>query len=148
MVPSLYPSLVPAIAAAAAVVLVAAALLVVLSIENGPDPGEVAVAYERAWDRLDFELLWVLSAPGMRDGRSRHEFVAAKRETYRQGRDVTGLVQGVRLERLDVVRRRARAVTRLELRDGGVMLNEVRLGRHGGRWAVEGYRLGPQPARP
>jgi len=133
----------PAFVVAAVVVGLAVAVLVVLALDRG-DPAETALAYEEAWDRLDFDVLWALSAPELRDGRTRADFVSAKRETYGARRDVGRLVARVRVDRLDSAGRRARAVTRLELRDGTKVVNELRLRRHGWRWVVHDYRLGSQ----
>lgn len=134
------PSLIPVVVVAAATLALSVAVLVVLALERG-DPAEVAVAYELAWDRLDFDLLWRLSAPELRDGRDRAAYTAAKREAYGEGAE-RGLVRRAGVERLDRVGRRARAVTRLELGDGSVVRDELRLRRHQGRWAVESYRMG------
>lgn len=141
------PAVWPAIVVGALVLLLGVAVLVALGIER-PDPAETAAAYEEAWDRLDFDLLFRLSAPELRDGRERGEFVAAKGELYRERADLAGLVRRVEVERLDVARRHARAVTRLRLRDGGEFCNEMRLRRDATRWTVVSYRLGPrEPAR-
>jgi hypothetical protein len=59
------------------------ALVVAVAIERGPTPGDVALAYELEWDRLDFTSLWTLSSPGLRDGRSRSDFVHDKEGAYR-----------------------------------------------------------------
>ena len=67
---------------AVAVVALVLALVVAVGLEPGPSPGEVAVSYELAWDRLDFDALWSLSGDELRDGRSRREFMTDKREAY------------------------------------------------------------------
>ena len=54
------------------------ALVVLVSADPGPSPVDVALAYEQAWDHLDFEGLWSLSGDELRDGLRRPEFVAAK----------------------------------------------------------------------
>ena len=51
--------------------------------EPGPAAVDVALAYERAWDELDFNLLYDLSGPGLRDGLRRDQFIAALRNTLR-----------------------------------------------------------------
>ena len=58
------------------------AVVVVIAKDRGPGPGEVAVAYELAWDRLDFESLFTLSGLELRDGLDRRGFIAAKRTAY------------------------------------------------------------------
>ena len=50
--------------------------------EPGPGPSDVAIAYERAWDELDFGLLYDLSGAELRDGLRRDQFIAAKRAAY------------------------------------------------------------------
>ena len=56
-------------------------LLVVMWVafakEPGPGPADVAIAYEGAWDQLDFRLLYDLSGDELRDGLRREQFVAA-----------------------------------------------------------------------
>ena len=50
--------------------------------EPGPGPADVAIGYERAWDELNFGLLWDLSGAELRDGMRRDQFIAAKRPAY------------------------------------------------------------------
>lgn len=57
----------------------AVVMLVFVGIERGPEPVDVAVAYELAWRRRDYATLFDLSAKELRDGLARDEFVAAKR---------------------------------------------------------------------
>lgn len=136
------PSIAPGVVVAVLVVIAGVAVLVVLALDRG-DPADTAVAYEEAWDRLDFALLWNLSAPPMRDGRDREQFVADKGDAYGRRTDLSRLVERVRVERVDVIGRRARVVTVLHLRDGGEFRNEITMRRHAWRWAVDGYRVGP-----
>ena len=107
-----------------------------------PDPAETALAYEEAWDRLDFDVLWRLSAPELREGRDRAAFVAAKGALYQERADLAGLVGRVVVDEVDLVGGHARAVTRLRLDDGTEVQNRVRLRRDGNRWSVVDYRLG------
>lgn len=139
---NLEPTIIPAVAVAVVVVAFSVIVLVALATQR-PDPAETAMVYEQAWDDLDFELLWQLSSEEMREGRSEAEFVDAKREAYRQRTDLTRLVERVTVERLTADRDRARALTRLELRDGTSFHNEVRMVYREGRWLVDRYRLGP-----
>ena len=147
MADALSPTIVPLVVALVGVFALGIVLLVALGLERGPDPAEVAVAYERAWDALDFDLLWHLSAPELRDDRSRGEFVEDKRAAYAARSDLRGLLAEVEVEQLDRAGMRARAVTRVRLRDGGTSRHEVRLRRHAGRWAVDAYRLGADTTR-
>ena len=82
------------------VVVIGLALAVVVAIarDKGPGPGDVAVAYELAWDHLDFESLFSLSANELRDGLDRHGFVAAKRTAYEQQHALGGLVARVGID--------------------------------------------------
>ena len=67
------------IVAGVAIVGLCVALVIIVSADPGPSPVDVALAYEDAWDHLDFEGLWTLSGDELRDGLGRPEFVAAKR---------------------------------------------------------------------
>lgn len=136
------PSVIPAVVVAAVVVAAGVAVLVALALDR-PDPSETALAYEEAWDRLDFDVLWRLSSPELRDGRDRDAFVAAKGELYRARADLAGLVERVTVEQVETAGRLAAAVTRAELTDGSVLRNRMRLRRVGNRWQVVSYRLGP-----
>jgi hypothetical protein len=126
------------------------ALVVVVGLEPGPDPGEIAVSYELAWDRLDFDTLWSLSGIELRDGRSRHEFMADKREAYAGQRELAGLAQEVKLDELLRGSELAAVRTRVLLRDGTAVRNQVQLALREGTWKVIGYHLEPEasPERP
>jgi hypothetical protein len=119
------------------------ALVVAVGLEPGPDPGEVAVAYEQAWDRLDFDALWALSGVELRDGRSRAEFIADKHEAYEGQRALAGLASGVKLEEVMVGFEVAAVRTRVLLRDGSAVRNQVQLALREGTWKVVGYHLEP-----
>ena len=127
------------------VIVVALGLVVVLAREPGPSPAEVVEAYELAWDRLDFETLWSLSGPELRDGRSRPDFVADKRAAYARRPELGGLARDVALEEVVTGSDAAVVRTRLELRDDSVVRNELRLERRGGQWLVVGYELRAAP---
>ena len=58
------------------------ALVVFVAADPGPSAAEVALAYEYAWDHLDFEGLWALSGDELRDGLDRPAFIEAKRAAY------------------------------------------------------------------
>ena len=92
------------------IVILALMLAVVVAIakDRGPGPGDAAVAYELAWDRLDFESLFTLSGAELRDGLDRHGFVAAKRDGVRSSSDASaGSVDRVGVDQV-VERRRRR----------------------------------------
>ena len=136
------------------VVLVLLALTVLLvglvlgvAFERGPMPADVALGYELAWDRLDFTALWTLSSSELRDGRNRHDFVAAKRVAYRDQPRLRAVVDHVEIE--GIAQRGqsvASVLTRLDLRDGPSVRNEIRLQRIHGSWRVASYELRPEPA--
>jgi len=128
------------------VVLLCLALVVAVAIDPGPPPGEVALAYELAWDRFDFDTLWLLSAPELRDHRNREEFVRAKREAYADRKALAGLAGEVSLDEVVAGRDAATARTCVELHDGSVVHNQVKLVRHVGRWLVCAYDLVPEKA--
>jgi hypothetical protein len=65
--------------------------------EPGPGPADVAIAYEHAWDHLDFDLLFDLSGDELRDGMRRDRFVAAKRHAYENANARARLGAEVRL---------------------------------------------------
>jgi hypothetical protein len=127
-----------------AVIALVLALVVMIGLEPGPDPGEVAVSYELAWDRLDFDALWSLSGTELRDGRSRHEFMADKREAYAGQRELAGLAREVKLDEVLRGSELAAVRTRVLLRDGTAVRNQVQLALREGTWKVIGYHLEPE----
>ena len=133
------------ITAVVATVVLALAITVVIVIakDRGPGPGEVAVAYELAWDRLDFESLYTLSGSELRDGLDRRRFIAAKRSAYEQQHDLGGLVERVGVDQMANSREAAVAITTVELHDQAVVHNRVEMTRRNGRWQVVAYRLEP-----
>ena len=120
-----------------AVLALCIALIIAIAHDNGPPPGEVAVSYELAWDRLDFDVLWTLSAAELRDGLDRQGFVAAKRAAYEQQRALRGLVEHVAIDDVSVTSGKEAAVvtTRVGLHDGNVIRNLVQLVRRSSRLA-------------
>jgi len=127
----------------AVILVLALAVVVAIARDRGPAPGDVAVAYELAWDRLDFESLFTLSGGELRDGLDRHAFVAAKRTAYEQQHSLGGLVDRVGVDQVASVDDAAVVITRVALRDGTVAQNRVELARRTGRWQVVAYRLEP-----
>ena len=119
------------------------ALVVAVGREPGPAPGEVAVSYELAWDRLDFQALWALSGDELRDGRSRAEFIADKGEAYAGQRALAGLAREVKLDEVMVGSELAAVRTRVLLRDGTTARNQVQLALRDGTWKVIAYHLEP-----
>ena len=135
------PTAVPVAIAAIATLVLCVALVVLVARQAGPGPSDVAVAYEYAWDRLDFTTVWNLAGPRMRDGRTRAEFVRDKQSAYAAEGQLAGLVRSVRPEKVDVNGPVARVLTRLELADGKSVLDEVLLERVGPTWHVASYSL-------
>ncbi len=117
------------------------ALVVRFATEPGPTVEEVAVAYETAWDRFDFESVWELSAEEFRDGRDRASFVAAKRAAFAEQPPLDRLTGHVGVEEAVVEGRRAQVRTSLALRSGGRVASNVTLDRRNGRWQVVAYTL-------
>jgi hypothetical protein len=128
---------------AVAVIALVLALVVAVGLEPGPSPGEVAVSYELAWDRLDFDALWSLSGDELRDGRSRREFMTDKREAYAGQRELAGLAQDVQLDEVLRGSELAAVRTRVVLQDGTTVRNQVQLALREGTWKVTGYHLEP-----
>jgi hypothetical protein len=128
-----------------AVIALCIALVVAIARDRGPGPGDVAVSYEYAWDRLDFDALWTLSAKELRDGLDRRQFVAAKRAAYEQQHTLRGLVAHVALDSVTVTASGdvALVTTRVELHDHTTVHNLVQLARRNARWQVVAYRLEP-----
>jgi hypothetical protein len=125
------------------VLALAFAVVVMIAKDRGPGPGEVAVAYELAWDRLDFESLYTLSGLELRDGLDRHKFISAKRSAYRDRHDLGGLVERVGVDQMANSRGAAVAITEVELNDHAVVHNRVEMARRNGRWLVVDYQLEP-----
>lgn len=126
-----------------AVIALVIALVVAVGLEPGPSPDEVAVSYELAWDRLDFDALWSLSGNELRDGRSRHEFMDDKREAYEGKRALAGLAREVKVDEVLVASELAAVRTRVLLDDGTSVRNQVQLAQREGTWKVIGYHLEP-----
>jgi hypothetical protein len=106
--------------------------------DPGPGPADVAVAYERAWDRLDFSVLHDLSGDELRDGMRRDAFVAAKRAAH--GASVRRVSESIRVASVVRTDDTALVVTEVVTIDGRVH-DDVVLERRGGRWVVVGYAL-------
>ena len=110
-----------------------------LAKESGPAPADVALAYETAWDRLDFDLLYDLSGDELRDGLRRDQFVAAKRAAYAK-HDPGYLGADVEVEGAVATGQTALVVTRVTT-GGGSVRNNVLLERRAPGWTVVKYSL-------
>ncbi|HLF40052.1 MAG TPA: hypothetical protein VI854_01125 [Acidimicrobiia bacterium] len=140
---SLSPTIVPIVVLGTFVLVVSTVLVVLFAAPGGTlaGPSDVAVAYEHAWDRLDFATLWNLSSPALRDGRSRREFVQDKQAAYRSEESLARLVRSVHPEHVEVNGPLARVLTRLELTDGQSVVDEMILERQGSAWQVAAYHI-------
>ena len=123
------------------VVALAIALVVIVALDPGPTPSDVAIAYEEAWDRLDFDALWTLSGTELRDERSRGDFLQAKADAYAGRSALAALANQVEVDEELVGSDVAVVHTRLQLRDGASVRNQVELAFRDGAWKVIGYRL-------
>lgn len=136
------PTIVPVMLLLAFTVVITIWLVVAVGKVGAPGPADTAVAYEHAWDRLDFATLWNLSGPNLRDGRTRDQFVRDKAAAYRQeGPGLAGLVRSVQPEKVDVNGPVARVLARLELHSGESVIDEMLLERIGPAWQVTAYHI-------
>ena len=101
----------------------------------------VAFGYELAWDHFDFASLWTLSGYELRDGLGCKDFVAAKSAAYAGRHGLGNLTRHIAVESADARGTTASVRTRVDLHDGDVAHNEMRLTKRGGRWVVVDYRL-------
>jgi len=120
-------------------------LVVIFAREPGPTPTDIAISYELAWDRLDFETLWALSGPELRDGLDKREYVAAKRQAYEGRQELRNLAEHVDIDDANVGIGHAAVRTRVTLRDGAVVRNDVVLTKRSATWVVTGYQLVANP---
>jgi hypothetical protein len=110
--------------------------------EPGPGPADVAVAYERAWDELDFNLLYDLSGAELRDGLRRDQFVAAKRAAYADADKNARIGARIGVETSVAGNQTALVVTKV-VADGGAVRNNVMLDHTSNGWVVVSYSLRP-----
>jgi hypothetical protein len=127
--------------ALAVVAVLVGVLFVAVAKEDGPAPADVALAYEMAWDRLDFDTLYDLSGPELRDGAKRPGFIATKRAAY-SGVERGRLAARIAVENVVVAPDTALVVTNVST-GGGDVHNSVLMERRAGRWYVVGYSLRP-----
>jgi len=120
-------------------------LVVLFAREPGPLPPDIAIAYELAWDRLDFDTLWSLSGPELRDGLDKREYIAAKARAYEGRHELRNLADHVDIDEANVGIGHAAVRTRVTLRDGAVVRNDVVLTKRSASWVVTGYQLVANP---
>ncbi len=136
------PTIVPILALLVFTVGITVWLVVAVAKAGAPGPADTAVAYEHAWDRLDFATLWNLSGPNLRDGRTRDQFVRDKVAAYEgEGPGLAGLVRSVEPEKVDINGPVARVLACLELHSGERVVDEILLERIGPTWHVTAYHL-------
>jgi hypothetical protein len=144
-VPDPHPTLLPILLLLGFTLVMSTWVIVAVAKAATPSPADTAVAYEHAWDRLDFSTLWNLSGPNLRDGRTRDQFVRDKVAAYRadgHGEAVlAGLVRTVQPEKVDVNGPVARVLARLELHSGESVVDEMLLERIGPAWHVTAYHI-------
>jgi len=109
--------------------------------EPGPGPSDVAIAYERAWDELDFGLLYDLSGAELRDGLRRDQFIAAKRAAYANAGKEARIGAQITVETSIAGHQTALVVTRVVA--GGTVRNNVMPDHTANGWVVIGYSLRP-----
>ena len=142
------PTIVPVMLLLAFTVGMGVWLIVAVGKAGTPSPADTAIAYEHAWDRLDFATLWNLSGPGLRDGRTRDQFVRDKVAAYEhESHGLAGLVRSVQPEKVDVNGPVARVLARLELHSGESVVDEMLLERIGPAWHVTAYHISTGDSR-
>jgi len=119
---------------------------VAIGWEPGPGPADVAIAYEGAWDDLDFDLLYDLSGEELRDGMRRERFVAAKRAAYEKSAVSSRLGARVSIETSVTGHQTALVVTRVETAEG-IVHDNVMLEKRSNGWVVVSYSLRPDEQR-
>ena len=123
------------------IAVVVAIFFIAVGMEDGPEPADVAVAYEMAWDRLDFDTLFDLSGTELRDGAKRPGFIAAKRAAY-EGVKRGRLAARIAVENVASAPDTALVVTNVST-DSGSVRNNLLMERRAGRWYVVAYSLRP-----
>jgi len=135
---------VPLVIAIGIILVLLGFLFYAIAHEKGPGAPDVAIGYERAWDELNFGLLWDLSGPELREGLRRDQFIEAKRAAYaneRHGR----LADSIEVDTFVEGNQSALVVTRVTA-EGLVVRNDVSLERRANGWTVVGYSLRPAGA--
>ena len=132
--------IVPFAIAIAVIVVLLVIMWVAFAKEPGPGPADVAIAYEGAWDTLDFDLLYDLSGEELRDGLRRDQFIAAKKAAYSGARTTRGSAPTSR-STTSSRRVRPRIVATRVTTDEGSVHNRVMLERRATGWMVVGYSI-------
>ena len=127
------------------IVLLLGFLLYAIAHEPGPGAPDVAIGYERAWDELNFGLLWDLSGPELRDGMRRDQFVATKRAAYANASPRGRVAEHIEVDTFVEGNQSALVVTRVSA-EGTTVRNDVLLEKRANGWTVVGYSLRPSSA--
>jgi hypothetical protein len=133
---------------AVAVLALVLALIVIFARDTGPTPADIAVAYELAWDRLDFDALWALSGNELRDGLDKRSYIQAKSAAYAGRADLGYLAAHVEIDAETVGIAHATVRTRVLLLDGKIVHNDLAFAKQSSGWTVTGYQLAPGPSQP
>jgi hypothetical protein len=128
----------------ALVIIVALLLFMWISIgrEPGPSSADVAIAYERAYDDHDFDLLYELSGEEMRDGMRRERFVKAKRAALGENTKAKHERATISVDTTVAGNQTALVVTSVTSGAHHVR-NNVMLEKTSNGWVVVGYTLRP-----
>jgi len=136
---------VPLVIAISVIVALLGFVFYALAHERGPSAPDVAIGYERAWDELNFGLLWDLSGPELRDGMRRDQFIAAKRHAYASAEHRGRLAERIEVDTFVEGHQSALVVTQVTA-EGSTVRNDVLLERRANGWTVVGYSLRPTGA--
>lgn len=120
------------------------ALVVAVARDPGASPVEIALGYEHAKARRDFDVVYRLSAAELYGGMRKADYVAAQRAAH-AGEPTPAAVEDAVAEAEHRVGDEATVVTRVSRADGRVEHHEVRLLRRSRVWEVVAYRLRPAP---
>jgi hypothetical protein len=134
---------VPLVVALVVIALLLLFMWISVGREPGPGPSDVAIAYERAWVELDFDLLYDLSGAELRDGLRRDQFIAAKRAAYADGAKNARIGARIGVETSVAGNQTALVVTKV-VADGGALRNNVMLDHTSNGWVVVSYSLRPE----
>jgi hypothetical protein len=134
-------------AIAVVVLLLVVSVVIAVAVDRGPSIGDVALGYEQAWDRLDFDALWTLAGVELRDGLNHADYIRVKSAAYAGRAELRNLASTISVEGLVKGTGYAAARTRVTLPDGSAVRNDIELARRSGTWVVVGYRLATDPSR-
>lgn len=132
----------PLVIAIGVIVLLLGFVFFAIAHERGPGAPDVAIGYERAWDELNFGLLWDLSGEELREGLRRDQFIEVKRKAYEHAEPRGPLAERIEVDTFVEGNQTALVVTRVAA-EGTSVRNDVLLERRANGWTVVGYSLRP-----